>query len=110
MGSPNIIDRGVRHLVAQNIRHYLRQNEWSEAELARRSGVSQKQVNNIVRQRYGCSVEALFIIARAFRVPAYQLIIAGRSESDALPTELDRVIVAYLNGDEVARRKISKAA
>lgn len=110
MGSPTIKNPLVRHLVAQNVRHYLLANEWSESELARRSGVSQKQVNNIVRERFGCTVEALFEIARAFHLPAYQLLIPGISESDALSTELDRIIVTYLNGSPRKRAKISDAA
>lgn len=110
MGSPTIKNPLVRHLVAQNVRHYLLTNEWSESELARRSGVSQKQVNNITRERYGCTVEALFEIARAFHLPAYQLLIPGISETDVLNVELDRIIVSFLNGSARKREKISAAA
>jgi transcriptional regulator with XRE-family HTH domain len=106
MGSPTIKNPLVRHLVAQNVRHHLSLREWSEAELGRRSGVSQKQVNNIVRERYGCTVEALFEIARTFRVPPYSLIIPGISESDASLEQLDKVIVAFLTGSEKTRRKM----
>lgn len=110
MGSANISDPVVRHMVAQNIRHYLATNEWSESELARRSGVSQKQVNNITRERYGCTAEALFALARAFRVPAYQLLIPGRAESDATPDGLDAVVVAYLRGTDALRDKLRSVA
>jgi transcriptional regulator with XRE-family HTH domain len=106
MGSPTIKNPLVRHLVAQNVRHHLARLEWSEAELGRRSGVSQKQVNNIVRERYGCTIEALFEMARAFRVPPYSLIIPGVAESDASPSQLDDVIVAFLNGDAKKRKKM----
>ncbi len=106
MGSPTIKNALVRHLVAQNVRHHLHAREWSEAELGRRSGVSQKQVNNITRERYGCSVEAIFEIARAFRMPAYQLLITGISESDASTDQLDQVVVGFLNADARKRKRI----
>jgi transcriptional regulator with XRE-family HTH domain len=106
MGSPTIKNPLVRHLVAQNVRHHLSMREWSESELARRSGVSQKQVNNITRERYGCTIEALFEMARAFRVPPYSMIIPGISESDASLDQLDKVIVGFLTGSEKTRRKL----
>lgn len=74
MGSPNISAPEVRAMLAANIRDCLDRLEWSESELARRSGVSQKQVNNIVRQRNGCSVEALYELGRALGVPPWLLL------------------------------------
>ena len=74
MGSPNIRVHEVRETVSRNIRACLEALEWSESELARRSGVSRKQVNNIVRQRNGCSVEALHEIGVALRVPYWLLL------------------------------------
>lgn len=110
MGSPNIKDPLVRHLVAQNVRHLLHLNEWSESELARRTGISQKQVNNIVRERYGCTIEALFEIARAFRVPAFAMLVTGMSETDADFDKLDQLVVSYLNADRRKRSRMLAAA
>lgn len=77
MGSPNISVPKVRAMLAANVRECLRRVEWSESELARRSGVSQKQVNNIVRERNGCSVEALHELGRALGVPFWLLLVPG---------------------------------
>jgi len=81
MGSPNIHVPAVRAILAENIRTYLDEIQWSESELARRSGVSQKQVNNIVRRRNGCSVEALHEIGAALRVPYWLLLMPGLGRS-----------------------------
>ena len=83
MGSPIISVPAVRAMLADNVRRCLDEREWSESELARRSGVSQKQVNNIVRRRNGCSVEALHEIGRALRVPYWLLLMPemGRAEA-----------------------------
>ena len=74
MGSPIISVPAVRATLAENVRRCLDEREWSESELARRSGVSQKQVNNIVRERNGCSVEALHELGQALGVPYWLLL------------------------------------
>lgn len=85
MGSPNISVPSVRATLAANVRACLEQLEWSESELARRSGVSQKQVNNIVRRRNGCSVEALHELGQALGLPFWLLLMPnlGRSRAEA---------------------------
>jgi transcriptional regulator with XRE-family HTH domain len=109
MGSPTITNPLVRHMIAQNLRHLLHINEWSETELSRRSGVSQKQVNNIVRERYGCSVEAVFEMARAFKVPAYALLMPGLQESGDDLRHLDQLVLKFRTGNERLRRKLLDA-
>jgi transcriptional regulator with XRE-family HTH domain len=71
----------VRATLAANIKACLEHLEWSESELARRSGVSQKQVNNIVRERNGCSVEALHELGRALGVPYWLLLIPNLGQA-----------------------------
>jgi transcriptional regulator with XRE-family HTH domain len=84
VGSPNISVPTVRATLAANVKACLDRLEWSESELSRRSGVSQKQVNNIVRERNGCSVEALHEIGVALRVPFWLLLMPdmGRTVPD----------------------------
>ena len=108
MGSPNISDPVLRHTVAQNLRAVLNRREWSESELARRTGISQKQINNIVRERYGCSVEAMHTIGRALDIPFWLLTMSGSSESDVLPTRVERLAYAYLSCNERERADLDK--
>lgn len=88
MGSPIIHVPEVRETLARNVRSCLEVLEWSQSELARRSGVSQKQVNNIVRERNGCSVEALYEIGVALSVPFWLLLMPnmGRAVAADRPT------------------------
>ena len=104
MGSAAITNKKIRHLFAVNLRAYLAQREWSEHELARRSGISQKQVNNLARERYGCTLEAAELIAKTFGMPLWQLLVWGRSSSTAAPEALQRIVVAYLNATPDERR------
>ena len=88
MGSPFISVPTVRATLAANVKSCLKHLEWSESELARRSGVSQKQVNNIVRRRNGCGVEALHEIGVALGVPFWLLLVPnlGRTVADGQMT------------------------
>lgn len=108
MGSPVIHDPMVRHILGQNVRAELNRREWSESELARRSGVSQKQINNIVRERNGCSVEGLHYIGRALNLPAWWLVLYGSSESEAMPQRAERLLLAYMTGAPAERAAMDR--
>ena len=99
MGSRKIQNKRARQVLARNLRAVLNTEKMSEAELARRSGVSQKQVKNTSRERTGTGVEVLTEMAKSLHVPAYQFLIPDRFAAGAPPepTKLDRLIVAYLN-------------
>lgn len=103
MGSAAIENPKVRHQLAVTIRTLLQKNQWSEAELGRRSGVSQKHINNIVREKDGCTVECLAALAKTFNIPAWQLLVWGRAASNADPFRLEKLAVGYLNSDEATR-------
>lgn len=75
MGSPLLLDDKVRALLSANIRALITELDISQNELARRSDVSQKQVNNIVEQRTGCGIDALSAIAKVAGVEAWMLLL-----------------------------------
>lgn len=74
MGSPTLKSDRIRAQLSHNIKALLEHMQISENELAKRSGVSQKQVNNIVQRRTGCGVDALEAIAEAGRLRPYMLL------------------------------------
>lgn len=82
MGSPILFDRAVRETLSGNIRTLLRQNRLSENQLARLSGVSQKQVNNICRMRTGCGVDAIAAMAGTLNLPPWLLLVPNLGRSD----------------------------
>jgi transcriptional regulator with XRE-family HTH domain len=108
MGSPTIHDPAMRHVLGQNLRAELNKREWSESELARRSGVSQKQINNIVRERNGCSVEGLAYIARTMSLPVWWLVTFAASSSEALPQRADAVLASYMSCTDAERSAIDR--
>lgn len=110
MGSPVITDPRVRRQVALNLRKLLERHQWSGAELARRTRVSQKHINNIVRERTGCSVETLFELAKPFKMPAWQLLVPGLPNYGASPIALEKIVAAYLRGDDNYRQVAERLA
>jgi len=80
MGSPSLYDEQARALLSRNIVAPLEDPGISQNELARRSNVSQKQVNNIVQERTGCGIDALSAIAKVALVEPWLLLLPEFSE------------------------------
>ena len=51
------------------IRELRAEREWSQAELARRLGVSRQTVNAIETEKYDPSLPLAFSVSRVFRLP-----------------------------------------
>ena len=64
----------TRATLAANLAALMQQAGWNQVELSRRSGVSQRQISNILRQDTGCSVEHADALARAFGLQGWHLI------------------------------------
>ena len=69
-----------------------------------------KQINNVCRKRYGCSVEAAADIAQAFGVEACILMIPIGPSSESSVRQLQRLVVSYLGADGATRKQIFAAA
>ena len=82
MGSPILFDQTIRETLSRNVTSLLRQHQLSENQLARLSGVSQKQVNNVCRQRTGCGVDAIAALARVFRIPPWLLLVPNLGQGE----------------------------
>lgn len=62
---------------------------WSQAELARRLGVSRQTVNAIETGRYDPSLPLAFAIARVFDSAIEQIFVPGQSEAPREAGALD---------------------
>lgn len=101
----------VRLILSRNLKAALRRAEWSEAELARRSGVSQKQTNNTAAGRTATSVEIVQALADALRVPVWVLLSDGLgSLTDAEIHRLATVVAKWVGASDRDRRFIEDAA
>lgn len=115
MGSPTLRSNRLRQLLSANVRSLLEEHEWSENELARRSGVSQKQVNNISVARTGCGIDALDYLAKALKVESWQLLLPGLGKVRGNTSRPARILHAYVamgraEQDSLARHVLGDGA
>jgi DNA-binding XRE family transcriptional regulator len=61
-------------LLAANVRWYRDSYNWDEPTLAKKAGLHRVTIYYIERARYGSSLEVIAQLAKAFKVPAYQLL------------------------------------
>jgi len=112
MGSPTLKSDKTRALLAKNLRAMLVTLQWSENELARRSNVSQKQINNITSQRTGCGIDALEAMAKAMAIEPWQLLVPNFHLYTDVASRTARIISLCLNqarlGDTAAVEKFLK--
>lgn len=100
----------ARHILAANIRKLLAQRRWSEAELARRCGVSQKAVNNTANATVSTQIDTVDAIARAFGATTWQLL-HPKFEGD-LPAgiDVDDLLRNFTSSNEQGRAWILRVA
>lgn len=104
MGSRLIDQPKIRHQLGVALRKAIEKLDVSERVFAERAGVSQKQVNNVVNEAFGCNVEAAATMAKAAGMPLWQLLIDGRTASDASVKGLSAVVHAYIAATPAERR------
>lgn len=65
----------TRRTVATNLRALLDLREWSEHDLAKKSGVAQKTINNILNMRTAATIETAQSLATPFGLTNWHLLI-----------------------------------
>lgn len=99
-----------RDSLAANLRHLMNSREWNQVELAKRSRVNQKTISNILAGRNTPTLDKLDMIASAFGLNAWHLILPN------LPVELinggtiERLFSNYLASGQRGREYIDHVA
>lgn len=94
----------LREQVGHAIRHQRKLKNWSQEDLAARTGRSIEMINRVERGRIAPSFETLEILAEAFGIPVRDLF--GIGDHDAGPDHDDGLVrligrVASLHPDDV---------
>ena len=99
----------TRETLARNLRLLMSEAGWNQVELSKRSGVSQRQISNILSSNTGCSVEHADALARAFGLQGWHLIMpALRKELQAGAVVL--LIDRYAQASTEGRSAIDRVA
>jgi transcriptional regulator with XRE-family HTH domain len=97
----------TRDTLARNLTVLMAEAGWNQVELAKRSGVSQRQISNILRKESGCSVEHADALARAFGLQGWHLImptLPADVRNGALPLLMERYAASSAEGRKAIDR------
>ena len=84
--------------------------DWSERDLAKKSGVSQKAINNLLNRTTGCTITTAEKLARPFGLTGWQLMLEEIPSDAAFGNTLTNLVVKFLNSDKRGRAFILDAA
>lgn len=92
-----------RAVLARNLRFLMNHRGYTEADVARRAGISQKTVNNILNERVSTSLERTDAIARAFQLSLWQLTLPELPQSYDYLADMELVLTGWLRASEQGR-------
>ena len=96
--------------VSENVRRLMAAMDWSEHDLAKRSGVSQKAINNLLNHSTGCTVTTAEKLARAFGLTCWQIMLDDVPADAAFSNTLSQLVFKFLKTDKKGRAFIVDAA
>lgn len=99
----------TRETLALNLALLMRRAGVNQVELAKKSGVSQRQISNILRRETGCSIEHADALARAFGLQGWHLIMPTLT-ADIASGAIALLIERYAAASEDGRRAIDRVA
>jgi transcriptional regulator with XRE-family HTH domain len=100
----------VIDLVSANVRRLMKAMDWSEHDLARKSGVSQKAINNLLNKTTGYTITTAEKLAKPFGLTGWQLMIEKVPADAAFANTLTHLVVKFLTTDDQGRAFIRSAA
>lgn len=79
-------DHQTRQILARNVLILMTLREWSQADLEKRAGVSQKTVSNVLNRRQSTQLDIIEKLAAAFKVEPFQLLLPNLFPQDMFPS------------------------
>lgn len=100
----------TRENLARNLRYLLDSRDWTEKDLAIKSGVAQKTVNNALHQRTATSIDNADRMGRAFGLDGWQMIKPGLIREIEAGGAIDQVVSLYLESGSEGQEMILRIA
>ena len=75
----------------------------SQRDLAAKSGVSQRQISNILSDATSCSVDTAQALAKAFGLEGWHLLVPNLPDELLSSPSLERLVRAYIGAPASAR-------
>jgi transcriptional regulator with XRE-family HTH domain len=105
------MDSVYRRAFGRNLKHFREAREWSQHDLAKRTGVAQTAISYLERsQTKAPTLDTIEAIAKAFGVPAWAMLLG----IDSIPVEhirmLEQVVSCYMRCHDDSREQIARVA
>lgn len=96
--------------VSSNVRNLMLSLDWSEHDLAKKSGVSQKAINNLLNRTTGCTITTADKLARPFGLTGWQLMLEKLPTDAAFGSTMTQIMAKILATDDEGRKFILSVA
>jgi transcriptional regulator with XRE-family HTH domain len=84
--------------------------EMSQRDLETKSGVSQRQISNILTQSTSCSIETADALAAAFGLVGWHLLIPDLPNELLRSTSIGKLVTAYVRASDDTRHYMDQVA
>jgi transcriptional regulator with XRE-family HTH domain len=84
--------------------------DWTQMELSKKSGVSQRMISGILSEESGCSVETADALAHAFGLQGWHLIMPHLTEDLLKSKAVQALFDSYVNATPEGRALIDAMA
>lgn len=99
-----------RESLSINLRHLMATREWNQVQLAKRSGVNQKTISNILNGRNTPTLDILDQIAAAFGLNVWHLILPDLPADLVNGGTIERLFENFIASGEKGREYINHVA
>jgi transcriptional regulator with XRE-family HTH domain len=87
----------TRETLAKNLRTLMTIRDWTQVDLAGKSGVSQTMISSVLNERSGCSIETADALAHAFGLTGWHLLMPGLTEDLLKSKAVQKLLETYVN-------------
>lgn len=95
-----------RESLAHNVRLLMDKAGFDQADLAKRAGVSQKTISNLVNARTAPTLDNVERVARAFGLTAWHLIMPNLPDELVAGGKIEKLVSKYIAADPAEREYI----
>lgn len=102
--------KSPKTVLAENVKRMMDSRGWKQPELARASGLGQTTISSILREAVETSIDKVEMLAKAFKLPTYAMMIPDLDEAMFKHNGLGDIIDVYPKLPEEGRAELSRTA
>lgn len=95
--------------VAKNLKALMEGADWNQSELARRSGVSQRHISDILKGHTQCTIPVANDLAAPFGLTGWHLLLPDLPKDLVGSPAIARLVAAYIKADAAGREFLDAA-